>query len=74
MGLHDNSVFLGGPLFLANGGAQLIVPTFAALLANPSLQVRRNERPVVGTVPDDVSTQKGNQTAHRKSMANDGLR
>lgn len=55
MGLHDDAVFLGGPLLLADGRAQLVVPTFAALLANASLEVRRYEGPVVRAVADGVS-------------------
>ena len=47
--LEDGAVFLQFPRFLANGGVQVIVPPFAALLADATGQVRGNFAPLLGT-------------------------
>lgn len=50
MRLVDDPVLFLGPRRLLHLRVQVVVPAFAALLANPTLQVLGDHRPALGSV------------------------
>lgn len=50
VGLIDDSVLFLSPRRLLDFWVEVIVPSFAALLPNPSLEVLGNDRPTFGAV------------------------
>lgn len=62
VGLIDDSVLFLSPRRLLDFWVEVIVPSFAALLPNPSLEVLGNDRPAFGAVLlDQVDDLRGHQ-------------